>query len=700
MLRRLVKDPEQASSIEVPNARFIVDKLVQLRSRAQTLLQNADTSDDANVDVCAGFEQLFVDVWTCFSSLSEYEHPWAMPPPYRTAQVKEYIKRTAEALVLCELGRRPVGGNDILHGVKGVGKTTLLLVTGLVTAVLCDHAIPIYWTYETEKFPPAVSDLLHSLCECRGLSVKALVEFDRSTWCFSKKEDTVSNALCAFPNYVQKGVQKNVTPPCSPVLLLDEFTKLYYVDDHHKNTESRAKVRRGEHIMNGLQVFGKEKNVMAVLAASTWGIERYVEPVEGGVYQGYPNMNNSVYMRRHVLPIRQKVEMKDYVLARHGRTIDEQQALKLLSTTGGIGRYVALKCAFNPKNVDDMRIPLSTPSVRDILGDSRLFAVAVALLAEYPGERNADAWKSWGIRYETAVGILKGSELSDARARQKIEGWIDASFFIVIGEQLEFLFPNLGRQLDETINLSEDYSLARILSLTLNGLKGGCMGASNESFICKYLPEYLDPLASKQAEDTLEFLGDGTVAWEGDSESEARINDVNDIIGLLCKWKVKGHETGIDRFWMIKTSEQPLTVDVNSMQLKTGRKDMKTTPGVLATQRAYERVSDMDDTCIAGLLSKAERGFSELMPALRRAFPAVIFKVRRVTFYTTKASATDAAIEFGRANPEHRASLQVTKRALARTIFGRQKNEIPWSIQAGTDWLQTTLPSSITKLAL
>lgn len=88
------------------------------------------------------------------------------------------------------------------------------------------------------------------------------------------------------------------------------------------------------------------------------------------------------------------------------------------------------------------------------------------------------------------------------------------------------------------------------------------------------------------------------------------------------------------------------------------------------------------------------------MPALRRVFPEAIFNVGILTFYTTKASARDAAIEFGEANPVHAAALQVPNSALGKAIFGRQKKEIPWHIHAGTDWLRTTLPASIADLAL
>ena len=246
--------------------------------------------------------------------------------------------------------------------------------------------------------------------------------------------------------------------------------------------------------------------------------------------------------------------------------------------------------------------------------------------------------------------------------------------------------------------MSEDYSLAMVLSLSLKGFAGGCIGASNETLICKYLPEHLNPPACMHAEEILEFLPDGTVAW---GESQTRINNVNVLNGVLCKWTMEGHETGIDRFWMIKTLEQPPTFNVYGLQLKTGRKDMETEPGILATQRAYDKVTFMDDTCIAGVLAKAERGFSILMPALRRAFPDAVFNIGSMTFYTTKASATNAATKFGNANTEHRASLLVKNADLKKNIFNRsQQSKIPWYILAGTDWLRTALPASIASLAL
>lgn len=331
---------------------------------------------------------------------------------------------------------------------------------------------------------------------------------------------------------------------------------------------------------------------------------------------------------------------------------------------------------------------MSTPSVFDILGDRQLFAVAVALLSEY-SDRGARVWSSWGMPYQLAVDILTGSGLSDYEARDKVEEWIDASFFVVIEVQIEFVFPELGRQLDQAINASEDYTLAKVLSLTLRGVRGRSMGVSNEWLICKYLCAYLDPPATGYTTENLVFNADHSVAWR--NPNRGPIKSADELDSLLCKWQ---GEIGIDRIWLKKL--EAFVFEVYAMQLKTGDTCAKITPGVLASQRNKPHARFMDDTCIAGLLVKAERGFSHLMPKLRNSFPEVTFTVGTLTIYATKASASDAASQFETTYPSDAGAFKVDD-SLRPNIFGRQRGNpsIPWKVVAGTEWLRDVLPSRV-----
>ena len=91
---------------------------------------------------------VFVETWMTLSQMypSETEE-FYLPPPYHDLTCQpafiDIIKRIwGEQLALLGTGRQ-----FVLHGIKGVGKTTVQLVCGLVTAILCPNIFPIYWDF-------------------------------------------------------------------------------------------------------------------------------------------------------------------------------------------------------------------------------------------------------------------------------------------------------------------------------------------------------------------------------------------------------------------------------------------------------------------------------------------------------------------------------------------------------------------------
>jgi hypothetical protein len=53
----------------------------------------------------------------------------------------------------------------------------------------------------------------------------------------------------------------------------------------------------------------------------------------------------------------------------------------------------------------------------------------------------------------------------------------------------------------------------------------------------------------------------------------------------------------------------------------------------MATQRKKTSASACDDTCIAGIISKAERGFATFIPSFRTLFPPDQYDIEMGTLY-------------------------------------------------------------------
>ncbi len=152
-------------------------ELKQLRAKVQTCQENR------------AFRDLFASCWSILASdYSEFH----VPPAYTTTQ--EYaFKNMCDKLFSKERNRWAPGGHQVLFGFKGVGKTTLQFVVGLVSAVLLEKCIPVYWDFSVHSDASvSATDLInHGISKC----------YD----------------ICSDDIY-------------SPLLLLDEFTDLYGAD--------------------------------------------------------------------------------------------------------------------------------------------------------------------------------------------------------------------------------------------------------------------------------------------------------------------------------------------------------------------------------------------------------------------------------------------------------------------------------------
>jgi hypothetical protein len=184
-------------------------------------------------------------------------------------------------------------------------------------------------------------------------------------------------------------------------------------------------------------------------------------------------------------------------------------------------------------------------------------------------------------------------------------------------------------------------------------------------------------------------------------------------------WKVGSSETaGLDRTWLVKRRDDAAgaaaggagsagraVVEVHGLQIKTGRANKRMTAGVLATQRSLSTRS-VDDTTIAGVLVKAERGLSKLVLALRKCFGDVDFTLGRVILFTTKrlGDDRDALDKFVEKHPAHAAKLQLHTGTEPQAdkdvteLVASGLSEFEWAAHDGDDWLRRIFPDAYVRM--
>ena len=248
-----------------------------------------------------------------------------------------------------------------------------------------------------------------------------------------------------------------------------------------------------------------------------------------------------------------------------------------------------------------------------------------------------------------------------------------------------FLVPATARRLDDLVRSNEELTLAYVLSTTLYGVEGGTAGHSNENLICNYIHTAVN--VGHSSNSLVVFKN--SKAMLDDSECE----DFDKLTDTLYRWQGPlGHKKGVDRLWLVDDGDRVL---VHGLQLKIGKLKQKMTCGKINSQRSKARFSDLDDTTIAGVLVKAERGFKDIMLGLRAVFPMKKFELGKFYIFTTK-DATGGIEEFRSLYPEYEENFHLS------TEISQQLNvhSFQWTLQYGVDWLSDVLPKRVHNLII
>lgn len=726
-LRAAVKS-DTAMLPHVPQA--TATALKGLRDRAMVLFGAGSSDTGPNRIV---FRELFCATWKQLAELDEFTNPFALPPAYETPDLSNHISWAANVLYSLERGIRAIGDNAIFAGSKGTGKTTMLQVTGAVAAVLLQSTMPIYWSFETEaKLTPTIGQLLQAATRLRSSAAEDVT--------MQKAVEAVGDALSLEAALAEFGhAVAGEEVKSHPLLLIDEFTTLYFADypasaagasggaGAGAGADYDGMRAHGRAIMNELRQFAKmHTNVAVLLAASTTCVERYMHP-ESRDFRGYPNLNNSVYIRRDMIPIRDPATLAAYAATRYpGWVVD---GARLLDATGGIGRFVA-----NLRTNTSWRPDFK---VEDVICSHALFDLCCAMLSYIPARFLCGASDPWpagfGIGLADAVTLLGKHGIVDGAASSLIDKWCDALVFHRSGGFLEFLIPANARELHQALGADDELNMARVLSMTLHGFHGGDPGHSNEDLICKYIHRHvgvggstdnvlrLRPPAGAGAApgavpDTVPGAGAAAAPAPGAAADPAAewvqpSGDVTpavlaDMLSTVMKWRTGGIEKGIDRIWLTNLGPHPTSgqqrVQIDGLQLKTGKHDRKVTAGILASQRRCDSMARIDDNTIAGILVKAERGLAAVLPALHCAFPDVTFVLGEIRIYSTKPL-DEAAASFRSANPLEADTFRIRELEAGQirasgAVDAALPVQFSWTTHGGTEWLHDILPPRVAAL--
>jgi hypothetical protein len=245
-----------------------------------------------------------------------------------------------------------------------------------------------------------------------------------------------------------------------------------------------------------------------------------------------------------------------------------------------------------------------------------------------------------------------------------------------------------------SLEANKSFYQAHIFQMQRRGFEGGSSGHSNEDFLCRYMPTFFD-LASHERSIHMRLSSTASLSIRHFSDTAGDFTDIDNAEEFfaahhrtLVEWSVNGTETGIDRIWFEWDGDKKV-LTLTGIRVKTGCDRSVITSGVLSTQRKKKRASDCDDACVAGILSKAERGFAALIPALKafaqQSIPSFTVDINALHICTNKQATGGFKLIFAKQD-DFEFQIDETLRAT---------HDLPASFECilrdGPDWIENEL---------
>lgn len=491
----------------------------------------------------------------------------------------------------------------------------MLHAMGAIAACVCKDIFPTYWIYE--KRTPKEPANPYTLIEAARLLYKLELDDLRN----SSFESIVLNLM---PDGTDMG-STDSREVSKFFLLLDEITCLYIPIKGHESSEEISRRDTCCFVLGQLREIARKGDVIIMATASKVNIADYVfhpDSVRSGVSM-YPDFNCGLFTISQIRPPRTIALLKEYCCARYKENFTTDLVTEIFYYTGGIGRFVdCYKTEENKRTNFDGSYLLSDP---------KLFHLSCSLLST----------PTIGLASLKAFGIDMCS----------LNHWVDTMIFYCDNSKIEFLTPQIADIVKEFLSNNHIYELIHVFNRTRHGFHGGSPGHSNEELLSLIAPAVLKLEGYMEPQREIAFIKSDTdvrLYLDGNHFGE----DICGLCNRLLRWNIEGIEIGIDRIWFEFTGG---VLYVSGAQIKSGKDTKQITAGVLETQRR-KPTQRVDDTTIAGILVKAERGFDALLSHLAQVFQGPI-QIKELVILTNK-DARDGFEKFWIANaatmPEER----------------------------------------------
>ena len=290
---------------------------------------------------------IFQDVWQQLARL-EPAHPLFVPPIYLSDELKTLLEAIIERIRRCETNeswsqeklysalQAIGGGNFLLGGVKGVGKTTFLRAVALAVAITSPNYLLVFIDLARERIR-GVSDVLKRVFvqvrELHGLLANAsaaarrsfpLLPFARTPVAHVPEGLTCSSMARGFEGL----------PRCGIGIVLDEVQRLEFEPG------------RAREFLDDIESYAQYDSLATVIVSGSSLRVREIVGMANGV-STISRWSSHVAKFYYVPATRCPADLQQYLALRYPHdhvmhSLDEETLRTLLHVTGGIGRHHAV----------------------------------------------------------------------------------------------------------------------------------------------------------------------------------------------------------------------------------------------------------------------------------------------------------------------------------------------------------------------
>eukprot|EP00298_Acanthocystis_sp_HF-20_P015275 c21081_g1_i1.p1 GENE.c21081_g1_i1~~c21081_g1_i1.p1 ORF type:complete len:753 (+),score=15.53 c21081_g1_i1:64-2259(+) len=484
------------------------------------------------------------------------------------------------------------GGNVILNGPKGIGKTSILKALAIFALMHNENAIIAYWNYQVSTEFPAVGELFYHAFICtQQLKNKS----------YQPQSQPTSREVRDVIEWI---FQQESTACC--YLFLDEVQEIYHPknNDHHKN------------IVREILNFGKNlKRCFAILTGSSSTLrDKALTSNNEWRLCGFLSLNASVYGLHQIYPLREFEEVRAYLEKYYPQVKYEPK--QLFDYTGGVFRYIE---QFVGRSVNDIAVPEQL-ELASALENFNFMLIATLMMRD-------------NKPFATMAAFNSKVPLSE------VDYWCDKNILLKVDcdRAVELLFPIHFEQIKNKLDREIDHIPLKGLLATVIGWETGSAGSDAQQLVC---------LKCSNAIFGKPFLHGKITTQQGikyfESKNTLKTQLANCWDSLLKTSFTIASDCGVDVVSIAANGE------VHCAQIKLGKLDNSITTGVINRQRKnFKKKAKIDDSTIAGIIVKGERGFSDVLTILRTTFTNITFRASSFTLVTSKTVTADAQTAIG-----------------------------------------------------